>query len=162
MTVQTSYEKNINTIIAGLIYDMGFTDVDSFSAEVAIEHGIFVSRGTDPERQVAVGGAAAIGVSVRTASENDYKPATLEPNGQYAINETVGVLRAGYIWTQFNAIGGTVGAVVTINAAGLVVAAGGGTALTGITARIEKAAVLTTFQGVTANLPVGLIHVGLN
>lgn len=159
MTVQTSYEKNLAVALPGLIYDMGNTDIDSFAAEAVIPFGTFVRRGTDSQNQVLLGGAAAIGVAVRTVGENDY-PNSAFDGGEYAIAETVGVMREGYIWAQFDAAGGTVGSTVTINADGTVDAAGAATALTSIKAIIEKPAVDATIG--TTSVFVGLVKVYAN
>lgn len=159
MTAQTTYNKELAVALAGLIYDMGNTDIDSFSAEEAMGFGLFVQRGTDAVNQVLLGGATAIGVTVRTSKEGDY-PSGAYDGGAYAVEETVGVLREGYIWAQFDAVGGTVGAAVTINADGTVDVAGGATALTSIKAVIERPAVDITVggDGVTGVF-VGLVKV---
>ena len=161
MTVQTSYNDNIDIKLAGLIYDMGNTNVDSFKAEGAVGFGVFASRGSSVD-QIVVGGAAAVGVAVRSQNENDYPQGAIDA-GEYANTETVGVLREGFIWAQFDVAGGVVGDVVTINAAGQVVVAGGATALTHIKARIEKPASEVTVGGDGGNgVFVGLVAVSLN
>ncbi len=139
MTAQTEYNKKLPVALAGQLYDVGNSDIDSFAAEAIIPFGVFVGRGATAD-QVLVAQSPALGVSVRTAKENPF-PASVYNGGQYEISETVGVLRSGYIWAQFDAIGGTLDSEVTITAGGLVVAAGGGAALTGIKATIEKPAV---------------------
>ncbi len=159
MSVQTSYEKNIDSRLAGLIYDMGNTNIDSFAAEGEIGYGVFVSRGSDPQTQVVLGGAASIGVSVRSPHENEY-PQGAYDSGSYLDTQTVGVLREGFIWAEFDVAGGAVDAAVTINALGQVVAAGGATVLTGVSARIEKpAANLTVGGDGLTGVFVGLIRV---
>lgn len=159
MTVQTTYEKNLANGLPGLIADIGNTNIDSFAAEVAIPFGVFVSRGTDLENQVIIGDAAAIGVSVRVAQENSYDPAGALgfEAGQYDITDTVGVLRSGEIWAQFDAVGGAVGDAVTITASGEVQVDGLGTALTGVSATIEKPAVDATIG--TTSVFIGVIKV---
>ncbi|MBR9692922.1 hypothetical protein GOV07_03235, partial [Candidatus Woesearchaeota archaeon] len=129
MTVQTTYTKEAQVALPGLIYDLGNTNIDSFSAEAVIPFGRFVARGTLPNDEVLLGGAASIGVSVRTAGENKYQGAGASVT-QYEITDTVGVLRNGFIWAEFDAAGGSPEDAVTINASGQVIAAGGGTALT--------------------------------
>jgi len=158
MVAQLNYGKNIPTRLAGLIYDIGNTNIDSFAAEGEVQHGRFVSRGTDPQGQCLLGGASAIGVSIRHASENDYQQAAIVA-GKYKDEETVAVLREGYIWAEFDAINGTLDAAVTINASGQVVAAGAGTALTGLVAYIEKPAIDISLEGQAASIFVGLIRV---
>lgn len=159
MTVQITYEKNLAAGLPGLLYDLSNTNIDSFAAEDIIPFGIFVSRGTDLENQVIVGDAAAIGVSVRVAQENAYDPAgaTGFDAGAYAITDTVGVLRSGEIWAQFDAVGGVVGDAVTINASGEVQVDGLGTALTGVSAIIEHPAVDVTIG--TTGVFAGVISI---
>ena len=159
MTVQTVYSKNISSRHAGLIYDMGNSNIDSFAAEEVIPYGVFVERGT-AERQCLVGGAAAVGVAVRSQAENEYPADGAYDGGEYKAEQTVGVMREGFIWAQFDAAGGTVGAVVTINVDGQVVAAGGATALTHVKARIEQGAAELTVGGDGATgVFVGLVAI---
>jgi len=157
MVAQVNYQKGLSKGLPGQLYDVGNTNIDSFAAEAIVPFGRFVARGTDPENQVLVSGAAtSIGVSVRVAKENTLAGSTFT-GGQYEITETVGVLRSGDMYAEFDAAGGVVGAVVTINASGQVVAAGGGTALTEISATIESVATDVT-QDVTS-IFVGRIKV---
>ena len=161
MTAQTVYSKNQSNALPGLIYDMGNTDIDSYAAEGAVAFGVFVARGTDPANQVEVTGAAgSFGVATRTVKEGDYPDAAFD-GGAYADEETVGVMRSGYVWAQFDAAGGTIGAAVTINADGTVDVAGGATAVTGVSATIERPAVDLTVggDGVTGVF-VGLVKLG--
>ena len=158
MVAQTQYEKNTANAHAGMLSDMGNTDIDSFAAEAtAIPYGTFVARGTDKERQCVLGTALAIGVAIRVAREAEFPSVAFDGGGEYLVEDTVGVLREGYIWARFDAAGGTVGAVVTINASGQVVAAGGGTALTVIKATIEVPAVDATIE--TTTTFVGMVKV---
>jgi len=162
MVAQTIYQKGLAHGLAGQLHDVGNTDIDSFAAEGVVGFGTFVNRGTDAEKQCLLGasavaiGAGAIGVAVRVQTENPISGAFAA--GQYEDEETVGVLRSGVIFAQFDAAGGTVGDAVTVNAAGQVVAAGTGTALTsGVTATIEKAAVDATQE--TTSTFVGVIRI---
>lgn len=156
MVAQTTYKKPLAIGLPGLIYDMGFSNIDSFAAEEAVPFGAFVARGSDPANEVEVGGAAAIGIAVRTAKDAEFPP--VAPDfGVYAIGDTVGVMREGYIYAAFDTVGGTVGAAVTINAEGQVVAAGGGTALTAVKAVIESVAVDVSIE--TSGIFAGLVHV---
>lgn len=159
MVAQLNYTKNIPSRLAGLIYDIGNTNIDSFAAEGVVNHGRFVGRGTDAQGQcIQNGNAAAIGVAIRHASENDYQQAAIVA-GSYKDEETVAILREGYIWAEFDAAGGTLDGAVTINASGQVVAAGTGTALTSLAAYIEKPAVDAVLEGQAASIFVGLIRV---
>jgi len=157
MTAQTVYTKPLAQGLPGLLYDMGNTDIDSFASEGEVPFGAFCARGTDKENQVVVGTAAAIGVATRTAQEQPFAPAGAFAGDKYNDEETVGVLRSGYIWAIFDAVGGTVGAAVTINAGGEVVAAGGGTALTAVKAVIEKPATDASIH--TSGVFVGVVQV---
>ena len=160
MTVQTVYDKNIGSRHAGLIYDMGNSNIDSFAAEEVIPYGVFVARGT-ANNQCEVGGAAAVGVAVRSQHENEYPADGAYDGGEYKVEQTVGVMREGYIWAQFDAAGGTIGDVVTINVDGQVVAAGGGTALTHVKARVEQVATEVSVGGDGATgVFVGLVAIG--
>lgn len=159
MVAQVNYTKFISGLIPGLIRDLGPTKIDSFAAEEVIGHGLFVTRGTDPLAEVLLGDALSIGVSVRHASENDYKPAQEVTPGEYAIEETVGVMRQGYIIAQFDAAGGTQDSAVTINADGTVDSAGGATALTNLKARIEVPAVSVVLEG-ALEMFLGVIKLG--
>ena len=142
MVAQLNYQKGLSRGLPGLIHDIGNTNIDSFDVVTApLEYGVFVDR--SGARGAVVGTAAAIGVSVRTASENTLGGSVFSA-GEYDITETAGVLRSGDIYAQFDAAGGTIGDLVTINASGQVVAAGGGIALTAITATIESVAVDAT------------------
>lgn len=155
MVAQTSYQKGLSEGLAGQLHDVGNTNIDSFDViTAALQFGVFASR--SGARGIVVGTATAIGVSVRTANENTLTDQTFSA-GQYEITETAGILRSGEIFAQFDAAGGTVGSAVTINAAGQVVAAGGGTALTGISATIEEVAVDSTQE--TTGVFVGRIKV---
>lgn len=163
MTAQLVYQKGLAHGLAGQLHDIGNTNIDSFAAEGAVAFGTFVNRGTAPETQCLLGasavaiGAGAIGIAVRVQTENDY-PAGAFAAGGYADEETVGVLRDGMIFAQFDAVGGTVGDAVTVDVNGMVVAAGTGTALTsGITATIEKPAVDCSQE--TTSVFVGVIKV---
>lgn len=159
MTVQLNYTKNIFGAVAGLIYDIGNTNIDSFSAEEIIEYGTFVSRGANVQTQVQLAGAGSIGIAVRTTGENGYQLSSSKSVGEYKIGDTVGVLRSGFIWTQFDAAGGTVDAAVTINAQGRVVVAGTGTTLNVVKAIIEEPAVSILLEGSTVASFVGLVRI---
>lgn len=142
MSVQLKYIKGLAAGLPGLLYDFSNTRIESRAAETIIPFGVFVDRGTLPN-QALLGTANSIGVAVRIAKENTLTGTTFT-SGQYEVTETVGILRSGEIWAQFDTAGGTVGALVTINASGQVVAAGGGVVLAGITAIIEGAAIDAT------------------
>ena len=98
MSAQLSYAINQAKAYAGGIFALGTNDVGSFSVETVagINFGVAVSRGTDKESQVVLGGDATfLGVTIRdlgregAANTGDIK---------YNENETAGVMRKGYIW----------------------------------------------------------------
>lgn len=159
MVAQTSYTKEIVSRYPGLLFDIGNTNIDSFTAEGAVLHGSFVSRGTLPESQCVVNGSAnAIGVAVRHASENAYKQANVGV-GSYDDKETVAVMREGYIWCEFDAIGGTIDAAVTITPNGRVKTDGTGVALVSVAAYVEKIADPIVLEGSAGTIFVGLVRV---
>jgi len=156
MTVQLAYTKEANVALPGLIYDIGNTNIDSFAAEGSVGFGLFVKRGTTPAQVATDDDGTAIGVSVRYAKENSFGGTQLDTN--YNDTETVGVLRGGFIWCEFDAAGGTVDEDVTLDATGKVVAAGGGTALSVISATVEIPAVAIERVDGPAKF-VGLVNV---
>lgn len=97
MSVQTSYSLDQPLAYAGLVYAQAPKDILSLKVETAagIGFGLAVSRGTDPDTQAVIGGAAFIGVTVR---ELNREGAANTGAIEYAEKETAGVLRDGYIW----------------------------------------------------------------
>jgi hypothetical protein len=92
MAVQTTY-ADAGVAFEGLIGD-GYNDIISAAVETAagIHFGRAVSRGTDKDKQVVIGGDGTFfGISCR----NHENPAPLEIAAQYA---EISVLRGGYIW----------------------------------------------------------------
>lgn len=98
MSAQTSYSINQPVAYAGLIYALHPHDIDSMSVETAagIAFGVAVSRGTDPDRQIVLGGDAAFyGITIRSLErEGDDAAGAIS----YSEKETAGVMRKGYIW----------------------------------------------------------------
>lgn len=97
MSAQTSYAINQPKAYAGLIYALHPHDNDSFSVEgsAGINFGVAVSRGTDPERQVVLGGTNFVGITYRSL---EREGAANTGAVKYNENETAGVMREGYIW----------------------------------------------------------------
>lgn len=99
MSAQTSYARNIPKAYAGLIFALGTADKISRDVEGAagIEFGVAVSRGTDKERQVLPGGAAAdfLGITYRDLGREG---AANTGAIKYSEKETAGIMRKGYIW----------------------------------------------------------------
>lgn len=96
MSAQTSYAINTNDFYAGMIVDLSPKDVVSRSVETSagIDFGVAVSRGTDKDRQVVVGGSDYLGVTVRSL---DREGAMNTGAIKYDQNETAAIMRDGYI-----------------------------------------------------------------
>lgn len=96
MTAQTSYAINQGIAYAGQLFALGDQDIVSRDVEsTTIEFGLAVSRGTDADKQAVLGGAAFLGISVRSL-EREGAASTGETS--YSQGETAGILRKGYIW----------------------------------------------------------------
>lgn len=98
---QTSYSETHDEGVAGLL-SSGHNDISGFMAEEALDFGYFVSKGTDPEKQVKLPTDATHitdianirGVVVRShVTEED------EDNG-IPITTAVDILRSGEIWVS--------------------------------------------------------------
>lgn len=104
---QTTIGQYMAPGFAGLLYDGGFRDTMSYSAEGAIPFGSFVKLGTNKERQVlapttAAGQAALlVGIAEANASVEQAYPST-GAAAAYAVNETVSMLKDGRIWVPTN------------------------------------------------------------
>jgi len=85
---------------AGLLADNGFTDKMSYSAEGAVGFGLPVALGTNKERQVVPlttsVGQAALAYGITVASH--VVEQTSAGVAQYAVKDTVPVLKTGRIW----------------------------------------------------------------
>lgn len=101
---QTSVTLYGNAGLRGQLYDSGFTDKMSYSAEGAVPFGSFVRLGTNKERQCAAlgtgagQGALAFGVAIMTYA-TELSSAGV---AQYGNTQTVSVLKDGRIWVQTN------------------------------------------------------------
>ena len=98
MSAQLSYDINQPVAYAGLVFSPAPKDVVSRSVETAAgaAFGIAVSRGTDKDKEVVIGGATGfLGITVRSLStEGAINTGAI----QYDETETAAVLRSGYIW----------------------------------------------------------------
>jgi hypothetical protein len=133
---QTQVTKDIAPAFIGSIWAQFPHEIQSMSCETpaGIAAGVAVSRGTDKDNQVVVGGADYLGIAVREVSiEGDTNN-----NLVYQQTDTVPVMRTGYVWASpVGAV--TVGAPVDFDAVtGALTTGGGGTVITGAT--WEKAA----------------------
>jgi len=98
MAAQLSYDLSTPVAYPGLIYAQFPSDVQSFSVETVagIPFGVAVSRGTDEERQIILGGnALLLGISIRSL---DREGAANTGAIQYNVTETAGVMRSGHIY----------------------------------------------------------------
>lgn len=97
MSAQTSYDINQPVAYAGLVYAQAPTDIVSRAVETVagIGFGIAVSRGTDAEKQVVLGGTSFLGITVRSL---DREGAANTGAIQYKETEAAAILREGYIW----------------------------------------------------------------
>lgn len=97
MSAQTSYSIKHPTAYAGLIYAQAPKDIVSRSVETAagIGFGVAVSRGTDKESQVVIGGTDFCGITVRSL---DREGAINTGNILYKQKETAALIREGYLW----------------------------------------------------------------
>lgn len=97
MSAQTSYEIDIPKAYAGLIYAQAPSDIVSRLVETVagIPFGVAVSRGTDLERQIVLGGTNFLGITIRSL---DQEGAANTGAIQWDETESAGVMRWGYIW----------------------------------------------------------------
>jgi len=98
MSAQTSYSIKQPIAYAGMVYAQAPHDIISRDVETVagIPFGVAVSRGTDLERQVVLGGATGFtGITIRSL---DREGAVNTAAIQYNEKETAGVIRDGYVW----------------------------------------------------------------
>ena len=80
-----------------MIADLANKNIVSRSVETpaGADFGIAVSRGTDKDKQVVIGGADYLGITVRDiARESDGVAGSIK----YLEKDTAGVMREGYVW----------------------------------------------------------------
>lgn len=105
---QTTFPQYQAAGFAGLIYDSGFHDTMSYSAEGTIPFGTFVKLGTNKERQVlapttAAGQAALlIGVAAASANAETTYPFNASQVPAYLVTSSVPTFKKGRIWVQTN------------------------------------------------------------
>jgi len=97
MVAQLTYELNQPLAYAGLIYAQAPHDIVSRSVETVagIEFGVAVSRGTDKDNQVVLGGTDFTGITIRDLSQEGVANTGAI---KWDETETAGILRDGYIW----------------------------------------------------------------
>ncbi len=97
MSVQTSYQINQPIAYAGLIYAQNPKDIVSRLVEgsAGINFGVAVSRGTDAENQILLGGAVFQGITIRSLDKEGVVNTGVIKWNEF---EAAGVLRDGYIW----------------------------------------------------------------
>ncbi len=91
---QTNYSMYQGRAYAGTIHGSFPKEVLSFSVETAAgaDFGIAVSRGTDKERQVVIGGASFIGITLRTLDREGDDVGAIRLD----LTDTASVMRTGY------------------------------------------------------------------
>lgn len=101
--MQTSYSQTMTGSYPGLVADVQYNNnIVSKSLETAtIYPGVVVSRGTDKEKQVVVGGTDPIGVVVRSLDQENNASDLL----QYVATDTIGVMTDGKIWANVDGTG---------------------------------------------------------
>lgn len=97
MSAQTSYEINQPVGYAGLVYAQAPHDIVSryIETEAGIPFGVAVSRGTDTQNQVVLGGVNFTGITIRSL---DKEGVAYTGDVQWNFREAAGVIRNGYVW----------------------------------------------------------------
>jgi len=99
--MQLSYSQNMTPAVAGTPYDISPMTVDSLITETVTGIGFGVIAGTDPQNQAKVPAATFStgfkGIALLQAIEQTYQTGVV----QYAIKETVPVMRKGRAWVPF-------------------------------------------------------------
>ena len=98
MTAQTSYDINQAVAYAGLVFAQVPSEIASFTVEdvAGIPFGVAVSRGTNTELEITIGGDDAfLGITIRDLGrEGAVNTGAI----RYDEEETAGVMRSGYLW----------------------------------------------------------------
>ena len=97
MSAQLSYDIDQAKAYEGQVYALALHDIISRAIEDAAGVGFAkaVSRGTDKEKQVVIGGADFAGITVRAL---DREGAANDGSIKYNQYESAALLRDGYIW----------------------------------------------------------------
>src|SRR5210317_456864 len=97
MAAQTSYQISQDSAYAGQIYGQGLVSIFSRSVETTegIPFGVAVSRGTDPGKQVVLGGTDFVGITVRSL---DFEGAVNTGDIFYKETDTAAIMRFGVVW----------------------------------------------------------------
>lgn len=128
MTVQTTYKAVSDLAYPGLIADNNPFETISKKAEGAIDFGMPVKRGTD-EDQVIKGGPLPIGIAVRHLDAED---------DSYADEETVTVLRMGYVYLDVSETGSAGDALNVVDATGVIGVGAAGAGESDLPATLEQ------------------------
>lgn len=97
MSAQTSYSIKQAKAYAGLVFAQAPHDIVSRDVETTagIAFGVAVSRGTDLERQIVLGGTKFTGITIRSL---DKEGAANTGAIKWNQKESAGIIRNGYIW----------------------------------------------------------------
>ena len=100
MTVQTSYERNIDAAFEGLLGDRNPKILVTKIVEAAdgINFGRAVSRGTNKAKQVLLGAADFVGITYRSLEREVQARGSTDI--KYTDKDECGVLQNGYIWLR--------------------------------------------------------------
>lgn len=162
---QTIVRQALRPAVPGGLFDAGFHDIISKSAEGAIGFGLAVIEGTDPETQCQLPQTSLanfLGVAARDNKEQQFVP-TLGTN-EYDDEDTVGIVQEGRVWVLIVETV-TIASAVTawfdlgIGVAGAPIGAFGDTddaesALITAGARYFRGATFTAPQGDSGNIAV--------
>ena len=110
-----TYGYELDVAQAGQKYDLRPDVVQSFAAEVALEPGQPVRRGTDPQKQVLLGNETAfLGIALFTHTLVQ----SLDGGAEYAIGEAVSVLTEGAAYVTSSVASVVAGETAYVTAAG--------------------------------------------
>lgn len=92
---QLSYGE-MSQAIVGQIADLSNKTIDSFAAEVALNPGDLVVRGTNPAKEVKLAATGTVKNAIGVVVHEHKEPGTSD--GYYPVGYAVGVMTSGRIW----------------------------------------------------------------
>lgn len=93
---QLSYNAEMNPAVVGMIADLSNKTVDSFAAEEALDPGVLVVRGTNPEKEVKAAASGTVANAIGVVIHEHKEPG--DTSGYYPVGYEVGVMTRGRIW----------------------------------------------------------------
>lgn len=113
---QTSVDLFCDAAAAGMVADMTNTEIESFSAQVGIDFGFAVVKGTNKDQVKLPTSGADVSGAFRGWAKRDVMR---EPGAtDYRATDTVPVLRKGKIWVPYEGTPAADGAVYVVNGSG--------------------------------------------